>query len=160
MNKPLTFELTTSDPETTLSCLGDVIVIDEDLYDGTYSGHSFTAWINRIPFNASGGDGDCEEFWSSNKVIFGGADTPDLAICDLLKKLDVLFDNPPEGVDAQYVPCRPRFVFYTGCFEGSPVHKKTRAVCIDAGQMFVTLYPRTAELIAELTKSGYSRLFM
>lgn len=152
--------LVTDDPETDSMSIGDVIVIDEDRYRGAYSGHSFTAWVNRIPFNASGADVPCAEFWDNNTTIFGGGSNPDEAVKDLLRKLDILMDNPPEGVEKEYFPCRPRFIYYTGVYKHSVPHENDRTVCIDGDMRFFKLYPRAAAFIGELLTSGRSRLFL
>lgn len=62
------------------------IMIDQDRYDGCYSGFSFTAWYNEIPVDISAGDYECENYWKNNNVIYGGGSTPDEAVADLFKK--------------------------------------------------------------------------
>lgn len=153
-------QLVTDDPDTALQLIGDVIVVDEDRYIGSYSGYRFTAWINRVPFEASGGDTLCADFWMQNKTIFGGGQTPDDAVSDLINKLDTLMDNPPEGIKAQYTPCRPRFVYYSGFYSGYVAYETDRTVCIDGDPRFERLYPVANALVRKLSDNGMSRLFM
>ena len=90
------------------------ILVARDRYGGSYSGHAYTAWNYGIcikgnpiddvrlfwahgePSDASAGDSTCEEFWNSlrkdpkNFPIYGGGNTPEEAVGNLIYKLNDL----------------------------------------------------------------------
>jgi hypothetical protein len=111
-------QLTTDDPDP--MHVQNIIFIDEDRYNGAYSGHEYTAWVGGIPDDASGGDSTCYEFWDTNKVIFGGGNTPDEAVADLFKKLWV-----PGGPYENYCPT---LILYTGIYDA--FDPTTRAIVL------------------------------
>lgn len=98
MSQVLQFKAT--DDESDSLHLMNAIVVQEDRYSGTYSQYAFTAWVNVVPDDTSGGDPTCKSFWKNNNILFGGGGTPDDAVANLLTKLYV--DKAQELIRESY----------------------------------------------------------
>ncbi len=77
--------LTTDDPDEDYQ--GNEIIVIDDVYEGKYSGHLYTAWVRDVPRGASDDPAETTSFWKNNKVIYGGGKTPDEAVAALFEKL-------------------------------------------------------------------------
>lgn len=67
--------------------------IDNDRYNGTYSGHKFTAWVGDAPDEIGCDDTTCVHFWNGydepnhTSFVYGGGDTADQALAELCEVL-------------------------------------------------------------------------
>lgn len=134
----------------------DVILIDEDRYNGLYSAHRYTAWCGLIPDEVNSDEKTCKQFWEENLTVFGGGNDPDEAVLDLFTKLHKLIDGLKDSV---YFPCVPRFVYYTGYVKDNH-WVKLRHVCIYEDYRFPVLYPKSDMFIKTVREKGSSLVFM
>lgn len=144
MSQVLQFKAT--DDESDSLHLMNAIVVQEDRYSGTYSQYAFTAWVNVVPDDTSGGDPTCKSFWKNNNILFGGGGTPDDAVANLLTKLYVdkvqteyLGDSVGEG--ATYF----NSVWNTSEYEAVPRHDEEFIGTIKDPR-FKALYPKSYEI--------------
>lgn len=82
----------TNDVESDDDIFNHLVQIEEDRYNGVYSGHPYTAWCGVRPEDISGGDPCCRQFWETwkDKAVYGAGSTPQQAFLDLIKKLEDL----------------------------------------------------------------------
>lgn len=78
---------------------GYPITITADRYNGTYSGHAYTAWwasVDQVPTEIEGDDATCRNFWddvrSGKRIapVYAGGATAMLAEEALDKKLETI----------------------------------------------------------------------
>lgn len=127
----VTPRLTTDDPNHNHRI--NPIIIDEDRYGGSYSGHGFTAWFGAVPDDIDAGDSECHGFWITNNIVFGGGNTPDEAVADLLKKIleDHKYDPTPY----------PQVIYNTS--EYTDFDQSTIFVGCVKDPRFATVYPKS-----------------
>jgi hypothetical protein len=141
MNELLQFKAT--DDQSESLHLMNAIVVQEDRYGGCYSNHSFTAWVNVVPDDASAGDPTCEAFWKNNKILFGGGGTPDDAVADLLTKLYV------DNVQTEYLgnPVNQGAAYFNSIWNTSEYDAKPRHdeefIGTIKDRRFKDLYPKS-----------------
>lgn len=119
----------------------NAIIINEDRYSGSYSGHTYTAWLGLVPDDVDAGDSTCEDFWKNNKVLFGGGATPDKAVVALIKKLNE--NNVPFHI------AMPNVIWQAGENAreiGSKVFTSVNHPYVELGEV----YPKTKELMCEI----------
>ena len=66
-----------------------LVEIEQDRYQGKYSGHRYTAWRGIRPKYIDDVEDVCQAFWEElpEPLIFGGGSTPKEAFADLIRKL-------------------------------------------------------------------------
>ncbi len=71
-------------------------VIVHDRYTGSYSGALWTAFmLDQVPEGAIGDDVTCMDFWGSYSEPVGKGSTPQGAVDDLAKRVDLLLAGAP-----------------------------------------------------------------
>lgn len=63
----------------------------KDRYHGSYSGGEWVAYyahVDAIPEEASSDDVSCDQYWDNPRVPFGVGSSPDLALADLVRRMD------------------------------------------------------------------------
>lgn len=126
--------LTTDDPNHNHQL--KPIFIDEDRYSGAYSGHCFTAWFGAVPDDIDAGDTGCQTFWRNNDIVFGGGDTSDKAVADLLEKILEQYDYKPTPY--------PNVIYNTSEYTGFDI--TTVFVGCVQDPRFQTVYPKSYEI--------------
>ncbi len=111
----------------------NAIIIDEDRYGGVYSGYGFTAWFGAVPDDVDAGDTTCVQFWDTNNIVFGGGNSPDEAVADLLKKILEDHDYDPTPY--------PHVIYNTS--EYTQFDESTTFVGCVKDPRFATVYPNS-----------------
>lgn len=115
----------------------NIFIIDEDRYNGAYSYHKYTAWLNKIPNDINADHTACADMWYRLKEeghIYGGGKTPDKALCDLLKKLEKSGQNEC---------CVKGVVLYTGVYETKKKLEKNRGILLEDHEAMESFYPKS-----------------